>query len=122
MVNANYENIKREKSITYLYFVIFLCISIAIIIGGFLLGKYGLESGVISTVPIIIMGIGLLVLSKPFSALNNYKNEYSISKKKKDNTDEVLKLYNIHYEIDIKFCKEIHGKQEVITNLKVNKK
>ena len=122
IVNANYQNIKNEKGITYLYFIIFFLISISIIVGGYLLGKYGLEKGVISTVPIIIMGVGLIFLSKPFGVLNNHKNEISISKKKKENIDEVLNLYNIRYEMDIQFGKEIHGDKEVYIDLKINKR
>ena len=44
----------------------------------------------------------------------------AISKKKKENIDEVLNLYNIRYEMDIQFGKEIHGDKEVYIDLKIN--
>ncbi|UGS24796.1 hypothetical protein [Flavobacterium channae] len=117
-VNIEYENIKRKKTLTYTYFIVFLIIGIAVIVGGYLLGKYALNKSVISTVPLIIMGVGLAPLGLAFGALNNYKQSIQVAKNKKDKVDEVLNEYRIEYEIDITFGEEIHGTQDVYAELK----
>jgi hypothetical protein len=117
-VNIEYENFKRKKTLTYIYFAVFLVIGIAVIVGGYLLGKYALDSGVISTVPIIIMGVGLAPLGMAFGTLNKHRQDIEAAKYKKDRIDEVLNEYRIEYDINIMFGKEIHGTQEVYANLK----
>jgi len=117
-VNIEYENFKRKKLLTYIYFGVFVIIGVTVIVGGYLLGKYALDSGVISTVPIIIMAVGLAPLGMAFGTLNKHRQEIEIAKNKKDNIDEVLNEYRIEYDIDISFGKEIHGTQEVYAELK----
>mgnify|MGYP001419952093 CR=1 FL=1 len=117
-VNVEYENFKRKKILTYTYFVVFLIIGLVVIIGGYLLGKYALDNGVLSTVPIIIMGIGLIPLGLAFGTLNKFRQEIEVAKSKKDRVDEVLSEYRIEYDINIMFGKEIHGTQEVFADLK----
>ena len=117
-VNIEYENFKRKKLLTYTYFGVFVIIGIAVIIGGYLFGKYVFDSGVISTVPIIIMAVGLAPLGMAFGTLNKHRQEIEIAKNKKDKIDEVLNEYRIEYDVDISFGKEIHGTQEVYAELK----
>ena len=121
-INVDHEKVRRTKKLTYTYFIVFLIISLAVMIGGYLLGSYILEKGVISTVPLIIIGVGFTILPIAFGPVNNYRNEMSIIKKKKENLDGILSLYNIDYSIDMKFGKEIHGTQEVETDLKIHRK
>ncbi|WP_130735853.1 hypothetical protein [Flavobacterium sp. J27] len=117
--NVKYQKLIGEKPITYLYFVVFLFIGLSVILGGFLLGKYALDKGVISTTPIIIMSVGLLPLGLAFGALNNHRNELKIVENRKRKIDEVLHLYRIEYSIGIQFGKKYHGVQEVYTDLKL---
>jgi len=117
-VNIEYKNIKRKKLLTYTYFGVFLAIGIAVIIGGYLLGKYAFDSRVISTVPLIIMAVGLAPLGMAFGTLNKHRQEIEVAKNKKDKVDEVLNEYRIEYDIDITFGKEIHGTQEVYAEIK----
>lgn len=121
LVNIQYESIKRKKLLTYTYFGVFLAIGIAVIIGGYLLGKYVLDRGVISTVPLIIIGVGLPPLGMALGALNKHRQEIKVAKSKKDKVDEVLNEYRIEYDIDITFGKEIHGTQEVYAELKTKR-
>jgi len=116
-ININYYKVKKAKTLTYIYFATFIIIGIGVIIGGYLLGKYALDSGVISTVPIIIMGVGLAPLGMAFGALNKYRQENEIATINKDKIDEVLEKYNIQYDIDIKFGEAFHGTQEVYADL-----
>ncbi|QXP80407.1 MULTISPECIES: hypothetical protein [Winogradskyella] len=118
-VNIDYQNYKRKKLLTYTYFVVFAVMGIAVIIGGFLFGKFTLESRIISSVTITIIVIGITLLGKAFGTLNTYRQDIEIAKSKKDNIDEVLKEYNITYDIQVMFGKEIHGAQDVHTELKI---
>lgn len=118
-VNIEYEQNKRTKTLTHLYFGVFVTLGIAVIIAGYLLGRYALNSGVISTVPLIIMAIGLAPLGKAFGTLTKYRQRIQVSKSKKDKMDEVLNEYRIQYEIDIIFGEKYHGTQEVVTELNV---
>ncbi|MCU4189188.1 hypothetical protein M9Q43_08435 [Flavobacterium sp. HXWNR29] len=117
-INIEYENIKRKETLTYTYFAVYLLIGIAVIVSGYLLGKYALNKSVISTVPIIIMGASLAPLGLAFGTLNNFRQSIQVAKNKKDKIDEVLNEYRIEYEIDITFGEEIHGTQEVHAKLK----
>ncbi|QNK77022.1 hypothetical protein H7F37_13000 [Winogradskyella sp. PAMC22761] len=119
-LNIDYQNYKRKKLLTYTYFVVFAVMGISVIIGGFLFGKFTLESRIISSVTIMIIVIGLTLLGKAFGTLNIYRQDIEIAKSKKDNIDEVLKEYNITYDIQIMFGKEIHGTQDVYAELKIN--
>ena len=119
-VNIKFKKVNDEKILVYIYFVIFLSIGISIIIGGYLLGKYVLGSGVISTVPIIIMGVSLAPLMLAFGNLNNFKQKLDVARTDKKKIDQVLDAYHIDYDIEIKFGKKYHGTQEVYTNLKID--
>lgn len=100
----------------------FFAIGIAVIVGGYLLGEYALDREVISTVPLIIMGVGLAPFGMAFGALNKHRQEIKVAKSKKNKVDEVLNEYGIEYDIDITFGKEIHGTQEVYAELKTKRK
>lgn len=117
-INIKYQKLNKAKPIIYTYFMVFLIIGLIVIIGGYLLGKYALDSGVISSVPIIIMAVGLGPVGMAFGVLNNHRQGLEIAKNQKTKIDEVLKLYRIEYDISIKFGKEYHGTQEVFTDLK----
>ena len=120
-VNIEYQKIKRTKTLTYIYFAVFILIGLSVIIGGYLLGKYVLDLvRIISfTGPLTIMVIGVVLLGMAFGTLNNYKQKMEVAKSKKDKIDEVLKQCQIEYDIDIKFGKEFHGTQEVFAKLNV---
>ena len=116
--NVEFEKLKRNKTLTYIYIIVFTTIGLVVILGGFLLGKYAWDNGAISTVPLIIMGVGLGPLGLAFGTLNRYNADFKLAKNHKDTIDKVLKLYRIEYSIDIKFGKKYHGTQDIDVNLK----
>lgn len=118
-VNIEYENIKRNKSLTYAYFGVLLIIGMVVIVSGYLFGKYSLENNVISTVPMIIMVVGLGILAMAFGNFNTYRQEFEIAKIRKENIDEVLSQYRIKYEIYVTFGNEFHGTQDIHAELKI---
>ena len=69
--------------------------------------------------PFIIFFVGTIPLGLAFGALNKYKTDISIASAVKNDTDKILAMYQIHYTINIEYGKEIHGTQEVFTDLKL---
>lgn len=120
-VNIELENVNKMKTDTYGHVVIFTLISIAVVFGGYYIGKYAFESGVISTVPLVIMAIGLGILVFAIGPLNKYRNELAIVKSNKEKLDEVLKLYKIDYDIDLAYGEKIHGTREVRADLRIKR-
>lgn len=120
-VNSKYENIKRKSTLTYIYSFLILIISLSIMIGGWYFGKYVYNAGVISTVPLIIIGVGFLLFPTAFGPLNFHRRDLKMAEIEKEKIDKILNLYKIDYTIEIKFGKEIHGTQEVFTDLKLQK-
>jgi F0F1-type ATP synthase assembly protein I len=120
-VNVDFEKIKRTKSATYFYSVVLGFAGLVVIIGGYVLGEYIFEKGFISTVPLIIMVLGLTPLGMAVGILNKYRRGLKIAQLEKSRIDEVLKVYSIEYDIAIAFGKEYHGNQEVYTELLLRK-
>lgn len=118
-INITYLHLKKKKAMTVAYFITMLLIGVSIITGGILLGKYALGNRVISAVPILIIGLSLGPLVMAFGKLNSYLQEFRVSKSKKERLDEVIELYSIQYDLDIKFGKEYHDNQEVYVDLNI---
>ena len=121
-INVEHHLVKMTKANSIANFAIFLAIGIAVIILGYYLWTQAWSSGVISTVPIIIMGVGVLVLPMAFGPMNKYRQEISVARPKKDHLDALLAQYNIQYTIDIKVKTDILGNKEVDTDLKFLRK
>lgn len=119
-VNIRYRKLQKNQLLTYIYFSVFILIGIAVISGGYFIGKYAYESRVISTVPLIIMGVGLGPLGLAIGTLTKHLQELKLAKNKKARLDEVLDCYGITYSLAIDFGKEYHGNQEVYVDLKIN--
>lgn len=117
-VNVELEKLKHNKALTHIYFAVFTLIGLGVILGGFLLGRYAWDSGVISPIPLVIMGVGLGPLGLAFGTLNRHNADFKLAKKHKDQIDNILELYKIEYAIDIKFGKEYHGTQDIEVQLK----
>lgn len=120
-VNIEYEVVLKTRVDTYGHLIMYGILAIALILGGFLIGKYILEKGVISTLPIAIMTIGLVVLGIAFAPLNLYNTKLKIAKKKKDTLDTLSKMYGYNYDIDITHLKDSLGNKSYETDLKVRR-
>ncbi|WP_299440349.1 hypothetical protein [uncultured Aquimarina sp.] len=119
-VNVQYDKVKKQKNLTYLYSGVFILIGLAFIIYGYILGKYVLDdrdpSLFIEYVHITIMGIGLLPFGIAYKMLREYKQEFDLVKSKKNKIDEVLNEYQIDYCIDIKYGKKITELKKYLRN------
>jgi hypothetical protein len=120
--NVEYQRVLQSKWLVYTNFIVFLIIGIAVILTGYFLAQYLLKFRVIGAAPFIISLVGLLfVIPLATGPLNTYKNDLKLAKERKDDVDEVLKLYGIKYDINISFGKKYHGTQDVYVDLKVKK-
>ena len=116
-VNINYIRLQKDRVITYTYFIVFILIGIVVVAGGYLFGKYLLDQGWISTVPLTIMAVGLAPLGLAIGTLNKHLENRKAAKLKKDRVDAVLEKYRITYDITVQFGASYHGKQEVYVDL-----
>ncbi|PHQ31320.1 hypothetical protein [Leeuwenhoekiella nanhaiensis] len=119
-VNIRYAKLQKDRAITYAYFIVFLLIGIVVIAGGFLFGKYIYDKGFLSTVPLIIMAVGLAPLGLAIGTLNKHLENRKAAKLKKDRVDAVLEKYRITYDITVQFGASYHGKQEVYVDLQTS--
>ncbi|MCW3786297.1 hypothetical protein [Plebeiibacterium sediminum] len=115
--NIELETISRKKAKTYSTTFVLLAISIVIMLLGFLLGIFAFEGGVISTLPLIIIGVGFLVIPKALHPFVMFKQTLSVAKNKKDELDNLLSLYNVKYDLDLNFKEDRHGNLDVTPNV-----
>ncbi|MEH0154050.1 hypothetical protein V6R21_07860 [Limibacter armeniacum] len=94
-------------------FVVFMSIGVGVIAFGYLFGEYLWDAGWISTVPLFIMFVGLSIIPFGANPLRQYIQSIRVANLKKQELDEVLKLYNIEYAIDITVKKDFHGNQDI---------
>ncbi|WP_298904109.1 hypothetical protein [uncultured Psychroserpens sp.] len=120
-VNIEYESVLKTKTDTIGHIIMYSVIALALFIGGFLIGKYVFDRGVISTVPLIIMGIGLGPLAIAFAPLNKYLTDLKIAKKKKDTLDTLCGKYGYHYDINIVHHTDSLGNKSYDTKLNIRK-
>lgn len=111
-VNVKYEEVKRTKITAYIYLVVFLIISAAVVFLGYAIAKFALEVAVLSTIPIIIYAISGYLVFIAFSPLSTYRKEIVVAKSNKEKMDAMLSLYTISYTFDVKFGEKIHGEQQ----------
>lgn len=121
VVNIEHEAVLKTKTDTYGHLIMYGILAIALVLSGFLLGKFILDKGVISTIPLIIMAIGLAALGFAFAPLNMYNSNLRIAKKKKETLDIISKMYGYQYDIAITHLKDSLGNKSYETDLKIRK-
>ncbi len=119
--NIEYEAVLKTKTDTIGHITMYSIIAVALFIAGFLLGKFIFDKGVISTVPLIVMGLGLGPLGIAFGPLNKYMTNLKLAKKKKQDLDILCKMYGYHYDINIVHNKDSLGNKSYDTDLKIRK-
>ncbi len=115
--NVHYKQIFGRKSWVSAYFMVFMIIGIAVILGAawFTYYLYNLTetTGVISVIPFIIGGVGFAVMAMANGTRNKFRKDLDEAKHKKEKIDSVLELYNINYDMNIELGQVYHGKQEM---------
>lgn len=121
-VHIELKTAQNEKLKVYFHLFFFFILGVLTLLGGYYLGSRSFSNGVISTVPLIVMGIGIFLFIVGISPLYKYYQKLNVLIANKNDLDTVIDVYGIQYDIDISFGQEIHGKKEVFSNLKVHKK
>lgn len=111
-VNINYFKVASTKNLTIANFIIFFTIATIAILAGYLLGAYIYEGGFISTVPLIIMGTGVLILPFATGPLIKYRQAIKVEGSKKSRLDKLLASYNIEYDAEILVNEDVHGNKD----------
>lgn len=108
-VNIEYHKVALTKNLTIANFIVFLSTGIAVMAGGYLLGSFAWDKGVISTVPLIIIGVGFLIIPSATGPLVKYRQGMGVERNKKREMDELLASYNIEYDAEILIEEDMHG-------------
>ncbi len=100
-VNIEYHKVATTKNLTITNFVVFLSIGIVIMAGGYFLGSLAWDKGVISTVPLMIIGSGFLIIPLATGPLVKYRQGMAVERTKKTELDKLLASYNFEYDANL---------------------
>ena len=87
-------------------------------LAGYLIGTYAFDKGVISTVPLIIIGVGFLISTRAVGPITYYRQHMVVAKMNKTQLDELLLKYQVEYEIEVNFQTDFLGNKEASTKLR----
>lgn len=119
--NLGLEIIQRSKPIVIGHLILYLIIGLIIIVSGFLIGKYAFDNRVISTVPLIIMGVGVCTLPISLAPWISFRQKLGVAMHRKEVLDQVLSEYGIRYNIHFRFGKKFLNRRDVTTSLEITK-
>jgi len=120
--NIEFERIRRRKTQIYSKTIGLLSLGIILILVGLFIGLFALESGLISKVPLIIIGVGFLTLPNALKSFVLFRQKFSVAKNKKTELDSLLSIYNVEYDLKLNFTKDRHGNVDIKTNLTFKRK
>ncbi|MFT7050055.1 MAG: hypothetical protein ACJAZK_000644 [Psychroserpens sp.] len=120
-VNIEHDAILKTKTDTYGHLIMYVLLAIALVLAAFLLGKFILDKGFISTIPIIIVTLGFSVLGVALAPLNAYNSNLKRAERNKEALDTIGNMYGYKYDIDITHLKDSLGNKSYETDLKIRK-
>ena len=121
-INAKYQRLKKDNFVIYAYSFLFSLIGMSVVLGAFYFSNYIWERGYISSLSIVIAAIGILVIGVAISTFTKHRNKYKIAKKRKKELDDVLQLYQIDYDLTIKFGRHSREAMDFQSDVTINKK
>jgi hypothetical protein len=112
---ANYKLkiVVDKKASTMLHLYTFLSISAIVLIGTYIFTIYLWELGWMSSISLIISALGFGLIPFAVAPLNKYKRTLNIAKENKKKIDDVLNVYNINYQIEVKLFKDTHDSIDI---------
>lgn len=116
-------HLKKTQQAKWTYYVnagLYFFAGFALMVVGYLIGAYALDNRVISTVPLIIMGAGVLVLPLGVRLLVNYFQDLKAAQFDKKQLDALLSRYNKSYSVSISSKKEPFGEQSYQASVSMN--
>lgn len=115
-----FRRISRTKLFTIIYFVVFVAMGSGAIYLGYYMNQYLILNKVLSIVPFLIMGIGLLLIGIGFGAYNRFRRDFDWISNKKGILDLLLPKYGTNPNINLDYGAKFHGKQEVSAKFNLN--
>jgi hypothetical protein len=127
-VNIAFQKTKREKNYVYSYFVVYCIMSLGVFFFTYIFNNYitnilskasGRPLLIGSSIIIIFICIGFVLLSYAFGTLNRYRFDSKKNNEDKQELDAILKLYNIEYDFKISFKDRMLMPTDIKTELKI---
>jgi hypothetical protein len=112
-VNIELRLVQNSRRLAIFHLVKYLTISLGLIAFAVWFALYPLEKYGVSFLYIGIIGVAILIIPFAFAGLNQYRTKLPVAVKKKTTLDDVLKCYDLEYDIEIQLGKKIHGVQDV---------
>lgn len=98
-IDLRNKKLNESKFDVYGGIVFWPIIGLLVLLGDYLLYKYLLSYGVISTLVIFIFCIGVILIAMGTGPFLEFKKEKKVVESKKDNLDAVLSLYGKKYNV-----------------------
>jgi hypothetical protein len=111
-VNIEYYKVASKRWMSVAHFILYFMIGVTIMLGGYLLGSMAWDKGVVSTVPLIIIGVGFLIIPFATGPLIKFSQDVRIERERKVKMDELLKSYNIEYDSEVIVDQDVHGNKD----------
>ncbi|UZD21489.1 hypothetical protein PBT90_18400 [Algoriphagus halophytocola] len=111
-VNIEHYRVASKKWMNVAHFILYFMIGVTIMLGGYFLGSMAWDKGVVSKVPLIIIGVGFLIIPFATGPLISFRQDFQIEKKRKMKMDQLLKSYNIEYDSEIIVDEDVHGNKD----------
>ncbi|PTX61634.1 hypothetical protein C8N46_104277 [Kordia periserrulae] len=99
-INKEYKKIQDQKVDVFGHLVMFSIIGVVIMVADIFLTQYLYDTGWVSTISIIGIGIGMSAIVYAFAPFYKYREANSVAKDKKKELDNFLALYDYDYEIN----------------------
>lgn len=112
-VNVELHLVQSSRRAAIFHLVTYLTIALGLIGFAVWYALYFLEKYGVSFLHIGLIGAAILIIPFAFAGINKYRTKLPVAQKKKDTLDEVLKCYDLGYDIEIQLGKKIHGVQDV---------
>jgi hypothetical protein len=111
-INLDYHKVISIKGSTITRFTLLGSAGVFIMMSSYVLHTITWEAGGISTVPIIVAGIGLMTLSTASRTWIRFNQQLRVEQTKKTQLDSLLSSYGIRYDVDISSEEDVHGNKE----------
>jgi hypothetical protein len=131
-INIDFEKVKVEKKWVYLYFFVFLAMGIGMFIFSYFFVEYisnilkkafiGKSKVVFPIIVIVFISIGFILLNYAFGVLNRFRYDKTSILNQKNEFDNILKNYNIDYNIKVTLRDKILKPTEIETEVDIVKK
>jgi len=121
-VNVALHLVEQTKAATIVNALFFTGISLAVAYGGFALNQYVLEMGYLAAMPWVIVVLGISILGLAIGPVNKYRTRLQIAQGNKRMVDDVVTVYGLDYDIQLKIDKGPHDILDISSKIAFKKR